>query len=382
MALSATQALITEQAKENFFQYLTKDEEGRNFLSTVAERIMDRTQHYLLFSYAYTKENILKSSVGDWLQCQTCKASVMALDGGMRTKVVTKSLEEFGVLVCNQIETANNTVCPGAVGEMGDIIVPVLANFLLSPDYVCSRILSMCDPVFKELDQNTFVNRVMAEKPDHLKTNDFVDKLYEGLKAEKAKGGAPRKTFKAAHFSDVHVDLYYKPGTNKNCNMPLCCREENGYPANPEDAAGIWGEYNCDTSPAALTKMFEFLRDEVKPDVLFWTGDMSAHSVWENSVEEVSDVNNVVMRQIQDMFGEKLMVFPLQGNHDVWPVNVQSFNEPNEIVQNLTHVWNYWLNDNAIKTFSKAGYYYQYFELKSDANRRFFNDTRVLGVTT
>jgi hypothetical protein len=66
----------------------------------------------------------------------------------------------------------------------------------------------------------------------------------------------------------------------------------------------------------------------------------------------------------------------------VWPVNVQSFNEPNEIIQNLTHVWNYWLDANAINTFSKAGYYYQYFELKSDANRRFFNDTRVLGVTT
>lgn len=76
----------------------------------------------------------------------------MALDSGMRTQVITKSLEEFGVLVCNQIETQNNTVCPGAVGEMGDIIVPVLANFLLSPDYVCSRILTMCDPVFKELD--------------------------------------------------------------------------------------------------------------------------------------------------------------------------------------------------------------------------------------
>lgn len=82
------------------------------------------------------------------------------------------------------------------------------------------------------------------------------------------------------------------------------------------------------------------------------------------------------------MFGDKLMVFPLQGNHDVWPVNVQSFNEPNAIVQNLTHVWNYWLDANAIKTFSKAGYYYQYFELKSDANKKYFNDTRVLGVTT
>ena len=124
-----------------------------------------------------------------------------------------------------------------------------------------------------------------------MKTNDFVDNLYKSIKGELG-----RKTFKAVHFSDVHVDLFYKPGTNKNCNMPLCCREENGYPENPEDAAGLWGEYNCDTTHAVVTKMFEFMRDELKPDVLFWTGDMSPHSVWENSNEEVAEVNNVIAR--------------------------------------------------------------------------------------
>lgn len=168
---------------------------------------------------------------------------------------------------------------------------------------------------------------MLSDKPEHLKTNDFLDKMYKQLKEDKENGAAPRKTFKAAHFSDVHVDLAYKEGTNANCNMPLCCREENGIPANPEDAAGPWGAYQCDTAPAVLTKMFEFLRDEIKPDVLFWTGDMSAHSVWENSNEEVAEVNYVVAKQMQEFFGDTLMVYPLQGNHDVWPVNVQSFTD-------------------------------------------------------
>ena len=140
--------------------------------------------------------------------------------------------------------------------------------------------------------------------------------------------------------------------------MPLCCREENGYPADPPDAAGSWGDYNCDTTPGTLTSMFEYVRDVIKPDVLFWTGDMSPHSVWENTNEEVTEVNYVVARQIQEMFGDRLMVYPLQGNHDVWPVNVQAFNgEPNVVIQNLTQVWNYWLDSEAIKTFGKAGYY-------------------------
>jgi len=188
-----------------------------------------------------------------------------------------------------------------------------------------------------------------------------VHKLYQSLKTSTKQN---RATFKAVHYSDVHVDLYYKPGTNANCNMPLCCREENGYPANPVDGAGQYGDYKCDTAPAVLTKMFEFIRDEIKPDVLFWTGDMSAHSVWENSNEEVATVNNVIANQMHDMFGDNFMVYPLQGNHDVWPVNVQSFTEPNYLVQNLSTVWSHWLHNDTIEVFKKAGYYSQYFELK------------------
>jgi len=177
---------------------------------------------------------------------------------------------------------------------MADVIIPTLTNFILGPDYLCSRVLGMCDPVFKDLNQSDYISRVMSDKPEHLKTNDFVDKLYESIAASTQ----PRKTFLAAHFSDVHVDLLYKEGTNANCNMPLCCRAENGIPADPKDAARKWGEYQCDTTHAVVTKMFEFLRDEIKPDVLFWTGDMSPHSVWENSDEEVADVNYVIAKQI------------------------------------------------------------------------------------
>jgi len=70
--------------------------------------------------------------------------------------------------------------------------------------------------------------------------------------------------------------------------MPLCCREENGIPENPADAAGEWGSYLCDPPRNVVSKMFEFIRDEIKPDVLFWTGDMTPHNVWSNSEEEVT----------------------------------------------------------------------------------------------
>lgn len=43
-------------------------------------------------------------------------------------------------------------------------------------------------------------------------------------------------------------------------------------------------------------------------------------------------------------------------------------------------MWNYWLHNDTIATFSKAGYYSQYFELKGLG--KVFNKTRVLAVTT
>jgi hypothetical protein len=58
----------------------------------------------------------------------------------------------------------------------------------------------------------------------------------------------------------------------------------------------------------------------------------------------------VVAKQMQEIFGESLMIYPLQGNHDVFPVNVQSFSPSNQnpVIKNLTTVWDYWLNEQAI----------------------------------
>ena len=110
---------------------------------------------------------------------------------------------------------------------MGDVIVPTLTNFVLSPDYLCAKIIESCDDVdFIELDAKEYVTRILKDKPDIIKNDDFIDSLYGKMK----ESNVPRKTFKAAHFSDVHVDLFYKAGTNAKCNLPLCCRAENGLP--------------------------------------------------------------------------------------------------------------------------------------------------------
>lgn len=53
-------------------------------------------------------------------------------------------LEGLAIKICENGIVIDNSVCPGAVKEMGDILVPALANSLLSAEYMCSEILGEC----------------------------------------------------------------------------------------------------------------------------------------------------------------------------------------------------------------------------------------------
>lgn len=69
--------------------------------------------------------------------------------------------------------------------------------------------------------------------------------------------------------------------------------------------------------------MLDFVKTEVKPDLLFWTGDNSPHNVWSNSNEEVAEATVNVTKMIKAHFeGTNISVYPIQGNHEAWPVNV------------------------------------------------------------
>lgn len=140
--------LFTADEKENFFEKIHATKEGENLISTITNHVLSKTTEYL-------KEKLAQDPFeANFKQCMMCKTAFSTIDDVVRTETVTNAIEAFAVLVCNQIESANTTVCPGAVKEMGDIMIPVLANFLLTPDYICNRVLTACSDVsFTVLDQ-------------------------------------------------------------------------------------------------------------------------------------------------------------------------------------------------------------------------------------
>lgn len=127
----------------------------------------------------------------------------------------------------------------------------------------------------------------------------------------------------------MHIDYQYTPGADKNCNNLLCCRQQDGFPTEPERKASEWGEYKCDMPPQTLQAMLIYIRDVIKPDIIFWTGDNSPHTIWNNNEEEVVAATYNISLMIQTVFSpasSKVVIIPINGNHDMFPANEQDFN--------------------------------------------------------
>ena len=74
--------------------------------------------------------------------------------------------------------------------------------------------------------------------------------------------------------------------------------------------------------------MLRFITDDLKPDILFWTGDNSPHNIWSNTADEVVAYTMAVTTMIkQALEGSGITVFPIQGNHDAWPEEMYDFEE-------------------------------------------------------
>jgi hypothetical protein len=96
----------------------------------------------------------------------------------------------------------------------------------------------------------------------------------------------------------------------------------------------------------------DYVKIQVKPDILFWTGDTVPHNVWDNEVKEVIDGMINITKIIKESFkGTNITVLPIEGNHDSWPANVVDFSKPNsnKVFNGFAPEWAEWLGNDTIK---------------------------------
>ncbi len=192
---------------------------------------------------------------------------------------------------------------------MGDIVIESLTDGVLNPDYFCSSVLGYCaSNEYNVTYAEDWVDELLETKPAFLANNDYVNKIYDKIAA----APQPRKILRAVQISDPHVDYEYAIGADSQCGTFLCCRASNGFPTDPARQAGPFGAYLCDLPPSVLDNMLEYVRDVVKPDLFFWTGDNSPHNVWANNVLESGNATLNITLAIQRVFEESnITVYPI-----------------------------------------------------------------------
>ena len=117
--------------------------------------------------------------------------------------------------------------------------------------------------------------------------------------------------------NDIHFDPLYIEGGSVYCDERLCCHE----PASNYSRikSGKFGSYiNCDTSLNTLTSFAQAAKD-LDVDFIIWTGDNAEHNNYNSSQEEVYYTTQTIKDTIEEAFGKNITVYPVVGNHEVYP---------------------------------------------------------------
>ena len=307
------------------------------------------------------------------LTCATCSATINSIGSLLSLSVFEYATERIIVYFCSY--SIRYEVCDGTIREMGDSVWSGLTGHILRSDFVCARAFGFCSkPKFKYLDNDAYIARVLKDKPDFIKNNDYVDKQYEMIRNDTK----PRKTIKVMHATDIHVDLEYTEGYDADCGEPICCRKENGFPKDPKNAAGKYGDFRCDLANITMHSFFDFaetFKDEV--DLIFWTGDNIAHDIWMQSVEKNAEYTKVLTDVWRTHFPDT-PVFPILGNHEFFPVNVQRFDGVHPVIDRISEYWADWIGPEGIDDFKNYGYY----NIPLKGVKEDWSGYRVIGLNT
>ncbi|XP_030749635.1 sphingomyelin phosphodiesterase-like [Sitophilus oryzae] len=167
---------------------------------------------------------------------------------------------------------------------------------------------------------------------------------------------------KILHITDVHYDPLYTSGSDAKCSEPLCC--DGGTPANPEDAAGYWGDYRvCDTPLHSIKDLLSRVKENHQDiDMVYFTGDIVSHRSWETSKESNIEAITLFLQLLAEAF-PNTTVYPVLGNHEAHPYDYYAPTEVSDNVSSqwvldlVSDEWSRWLPNTTQSTIKQGGFY-------------------------
>ncbi|XP_053313908.1 sphingomyelin phosphodiesterase [Spea bombifrons] len=278
------------------------------------------------------------------LTCASCKILFTVLDVSLRTEKNMELVASLAEKVCVELRMEGPDVCHQAVQLFKREVITAWVLSVLRPSEICGLLVgASCGRWDIYSDWNVSLPR--TPKPPVTPPTP----------------PAPGANISRVLFlTDIHWDRSYTPGAPPVCKEPLCCR---GPPSGRGKGAGYWGEYGaCDLPLHTIESLLRHVATQGPFDRVYWTGDIPAHNVWQQTRGEQLNALETITGLIRKYLGP-VKVYPAVGNHESAPVN--SFPPP-YVRGNLSSSWLYeamatawapWLPEGALRTLRAAGFY-------------------------
>lgn len=162
------------------------------------------------------------------LTCTACRVYVASLLADHRNGAPPEQLADSAINMCRIVSPFPEAVCSGVINlNLETMIYIVDSRPTLTATQMCGLVLQgecgALDPMFS-----------------------FTLAINPGPPVTQAKSvHTPRSPndYKIVHITDLHFDENYLAGGSNNCPNPICCRVRDGLTSNPNDAAGVWGDF-------------------------------------------------------------------------------------------------------------------------------------------
>lgn len=116
------------------------------------------------------------------VSCAICKAVLKTVDDMLTSPKIIGEIEAFANNICNKFMYDNSTVCEGAISENGLVVFSSITGSILEPEFFCSYTLGVCPTHYTKIYAEDFVDNLLTTKPEDLKNNNFIDKIYQEIK--------------------------------------------------------------------------------------------------------------------------------------------------------------------------------------------------------
>lgn len=204
---------------------------------------------------------------------------------------------------------------------------------------------------YTEIDPYEAAADILRDKPESLWANDFIDRLYEEMEEQP-------ETFTFVQLADFHTDLWYQEGAIADCSGRYCCRNDSVNGSTPAGKFGAPGAA-CDIPPITVQSTLDFVRDHIKPDAVFWTGDNSPHDrvTGDRAIYETALSTNFTADLIQKALSPNI-TYAVIGNHDIYPHWDFGAHKGNPAAASSAPHWRAWLNNESeYQQFLATGYF-------------------------